>query len=337
MRTGKLSWRLLEELLSKVEIKDERVILGPRVGEDAAVIALDDRLLVAKTDPITFATDLIGWYAVHINANDIAVMGAKPLWFLATILVPEDFTEEGVGEIFHQILSACNTMGITLLGGHTEVTQGISRPIVMGAMLGEAKKEELVLTAGAKPGDHVVLTKGIAIEGTALLARDAEEAILASGLNREIIQKAKEYLLDPGISVVQDAQVARAAAPVHCMHDPTEGGLIMGLFEIAKAAGTGITLYLDSVPVLEECQAICRELKLDPLGLLSSGALLITVAPQETPKLLRGLGDAGIKAYDIGRVTPAEEGLKIEDRGGWREMKPPERDELARFFDELAS
>ena len=173
MLAGKLPLDMLADLLDKIERVDPRVVLGASPGEDAALIDMGDRYLVAKSDPITFATDLIGWYLVQVNANDLAVMGATPRWLMATLLLPEGVSEAEVRAIFDQLLDACRSQGIALIGGHTEVTHGLPRPIAVGALLGEAAKDEVVLTSGARPGDSVVLTKGIAIEGTAILAREA--------------------------------------------------------------------------------------------------------------------------------------------------------------------
>ena len=163
LEVGKLPNELLSQLLAKVGHRDPRVLVEPKVGEDAAVIDMGQRLLVAKSDPITFASDLIGWYAVHINANDVACMGAKPCWFLATILLPQGASEELAGNIFDQILDACQAMEIELVGGHTEITYRLERPIVVGAMLGEVERDRLVTGSGARPGDALILPKGIAI------------------------------------------------------------------------------------------------------------------------------------------------------------------------------
>ena len=176
MDIGKLPPSLLEKLLSKNLIEDPRVLLGPQVGEDAAVLDMGERLLVVTSDPVTFASDQIGWYAVQVNANDVACSGASPLWFLATLLLPERSTEADAEGVFSQIVEACRAVGASLVGGHSEVTFGIDRPIILGTMLGEVDRGKLVRTGGAQEGDSIVLTKGIAIEGTALLARERAEA-----------------------------------------------------------------------------------------------------------------------------------------------------------------
>ena len=332
MQAGKLPLELLSELLDKIDIRDPRVVLGPRPGEDAALIDFGDTYLVAKTDPVTFATDLIGWYVIQVNANDLAVMGATPRWLMVTLLLPEGTAAEEARGIFDQILEACAGLDITLVRGHTEVTYDLPRPIAIGAMLGEVAKERAVFTSGARPGDAIVLTKGIAIEGTAILARDAEERLRQTGISSGVIERARSLLFEPGISVVRDAATARDAVSVHAMHDPTEGGLATALQELAKGAGVGLTVDLSADPVLPECRTICQALGLDPLGLIASGALLVTLDPREVPTLTKALAREGIAAYDIGRITPAEEGLKLQTRQGIQALPAFARDELARFL-----
>ena len=189
-----------------------------------------------------------------------------------------------------------------------------------------------MLTSGARPGDIAVLTKGIAVEGTSVLAREAEPALLAAGLEPEALDRGKDLLFLPGISVVRDAAAARAAVKVRAMHDPTEGGLATGLLEVAVAANVGVLIEADSVPVLPETEAFCRALGLDPFGLIASGALLAAVAPEDVRTLLDALEKEGIAASEIGRFTPPEDGLKLRTSQGVLDLPRFERDELARFF-----
>ena len=170
---GKLRAGTLQAIFDKHQFKDPRVVVGPRVGEDAAVIDMGDRYLIATSDPITFATAEVGWYALHVNANDIVVRGARPRWFLATLLLPAgSTTEASVDGLFAELHAACDELEVTLVGGHTEVTHGLDRPIIAGTMLGEVEKDRLVTTSGARVGDAVVMTKGVPLEGAAIIARE---------------------------------------------------------------------------------------------------------------------------------------------------------------------
>ena len=333
MEIGKFPPGLLERLLESIGLDDPRVVVGPRVGEDAAALDFGDRLLVAKTDPVTFATDRAGWYAVQVCANDVACTGATPRWFMATILAPEWFTEDDASGLFDDVLRACHELGVTLIGGHSEVTQGIKRPIVMGTMLGEVERDRLITTGGAQEGDSIVVTKGLAIEGTAILARDCEEELREAGVRSSAIESSATLLRSPGISVLAEAKVAIAQNAVHAMHDVTEGGLVTALHEIAQASGLGIALEEGSVPLLPETVETCNALGLDPLGLLGSGALLIVLPASDVPRLLHNLERTGINAWEIGQLLPAEEGRILFSRTGDEVTLPVfARDELARFF-----
>lgn len=336
MDLGKFPPELLQRLLAKAATADPGVLVGPKIGADAAVLRTGDGLLVAKSDPVTFAADHIGWYAVQVNANDIACMGATPRWFLATLLVPQRFSQEEAEVVFDQVLEACQALGVALVGGHSEVTQGLDRPMVLGCMLGEVAVDKLVPSGGSRDGDSVVLTKGIAIEGTALLARERAAELRRAGVPDSVIAEAAGFLARPGISVVNDARIACAAVEVHALHDPTEGGLATGLRELAQAAGLGLAVEEGSLPVFPQCDAICRALGLDPLGLLASGALLITLPAGQVLALLSALEREGIVGWEIGQMLPPEEGLVLFGRAG--EVPLPEfpRDELARYFSEAA-
>ncbi len=335
MDIGKFPPQLLERLLAKAGTSDRRVLLGPKVGEDAAVIDMGDRLLVAKSDPVTFATNSIGWYSVQVNANDVACTGSVPRWFLATVLLPESFPEAEAEAVFDQIVASCTALNVSLIGGHSEVTYGIDRPIVLGSMLGEVERDRLITTGGAREGDSIVITKGIAIEGAALLARESGAALQAAGVRRETIAAAAELLTKPGISVVEEARIACSAATVHSLHDPTEGGLATALREVAQASGMGLAVEETSIPVLPECDEICQALGLNPLGLLASGCLIVTLPAGEVPTLLLALEQAEITGWEIGQVLAPEEGLVMIGYAG--EVPLPEfpRDELARYFSTL--
>jgi hydrogenase expression/formation protein HypE len=331
---GKLPGELLQSVLDKHATRDPRVVVGPRVGEDAAVIDLGDRYLVATADPITFATDDLGWYALHVNANDIVVRGATPRWFLATLLLPAGRTDdEGVRALFGQLAEACEELEVALVGGHTEVTHGIDRPIVAGTMLGEVARDKLVTTSGAQVGDAIILTKGVPLEGAAILAREKEAELRARGVPAATIRRARNLLKAPGISVRPEAEIACELASVHAMHDPTEGGLVTALHELATAASVGLRIDHDRIMVLPEGRALCEALGLDPLGTIASGALLLTLAPAEASVVIHALAREAIDCHFIGQVVPADQGVMLVE--GARRWPLPvfARDEIARLFE----
>jgi hydrogenase expression/formation protein HypE len=332
---GKLPSADLARLLGKYAAADPRLVVGGAVGQDAAVIDLGDRYLVAKTDPITFATAEIGWYAVNVNANDIACAGATPRWFLATLLLPEKgSTPALVEEIFAQIHEACTNLGISLVGGHTEITYGLDRPLVIGQMLGEVAPDRLVTTSGAQVGDDLILTKGIAIEATAIIAVEMRSELLERfEFDEDTLDRYGNMLHDPGISVVKDAVAAAAAGAVHAMHDPTEGGVATGLHELAEAAGVGLEIKAESLPYLPETVALCQCFDLDPLGVIASGALLIAADPESTADILTNLTQAGIDAAVIGRVQPPDAGRILVEKQVSRPLPAFARDEITRLFE----
>lgn len=334
METGKLPLDLLQELLGDLGVSDPRVWVGPQVGEDCAVIDMSDRLLIAKSDPITFATEKIGWYAVQVNANDVACTGGAPRWFMPTVLLPASSTPDDVRGIFNDISDACRQLGVLVIGGHTEVTDAVSQPIVAGTMLGELMdSSRLVSTGGAQDGDSIIVTTGVAIEGTAILAREHSEELRALGFNDQTLDTAAGYLDDPGISILPAATALFDSVAVHSMHDVTEGGLITAIREITAASNLGVVLEAESVPLLPECAAICEALSIDPLGLIGSGALVATMPAAAVPSALRALDRAGVSGWEIGQMLERSDGLWLIDRTGERTLPEFRRDELARFLE----
>ncbi len=332
---GKIPASLVERLWDEHAPDDPTVVVGPGVGLDVAVLDLGETYLVAKSDPITFATDRIGWYAVHVNANDIACSGARPEWFLATILLPEGTADEALVEgIFEQLTEACASIGASLVGGHSEVTYSIDRPIVMGCLLGRVAKDQLVTTAGARADDAILLTGGIPIEATAIIARERSDE-LAQHFDEEFLQRAQGFLFDPGISVLEAAQLAVAIADVHAMHDPTEGGLATGLWELAQASSCDLEIQQSAIPVLPEGEALCRHYGLNPLGAIASGALVLAVPPASVPDLLAAYREAGIRSVQIGRVKEGTGSVQLVSAGRDQptELIPPARDEIAQLYD----
>ena len=328
MQSGKLPPDILNRLLARTT-KDPGVIIGPAYGEDAAAVRFGGRILVAAGDPVTFATDRIGHYAVSVNANDIAVMGARPRYFLATILLPADAPESDAEAVFDQINDACRAIGVTLIGGHTEITPSVADVVVSGCMLGEAAEDSLITSAGARVGDAVILAGGIAVEGTTILAREAADELAERGVTAEVISRAQSYLDDPGICIAHYAKVATQTGGVTSMHDPTEGGLATGLRELAAASGHGIEIVRDSIHILPECAAICDALDLDPLGLIASGSLLITAPPDAAERIVRALGEDSAPVCIMGTVVNADAGMKFDDSTAIPEF---DRDEIARHF-----
>jgi hydrogenase maturation factor len=330
---GKLPPALLARVLAAAPINDPDVIVGPGVGLDCAVVDAGDRLFVFKSDPITFVSDKIGWYLVQVNANDLVTTGATPRWLLVTALLPDGATDAVlVDDLMLQLKEACAALDIALIGGHTEITHGLTRVILAGTLIGEVAREHLVTPRGARPGDRLLITKGVPIEGTAILAREFADR-LTDVLSAPELAEAARFLYRPGISVVAEARAAVAAGEVTAMHDPTEGGVAAALWELADASGKGLLVDTASIPVPGLARRICEALGLDPLQTIASGALLLTVDAADVDAVQGAIRTAGVQCAVIGEVLAEPEGVWLESADGMVPMARPERDALARLYE----
>lgn len=327
LSVGKLDPATLRQVIfSRLGVQDPRVMLGPDIGEDATVIDFGDRALVVHSDPITGAIENIGWHAVNVCANDIATRGVRPLWMLTVLLLPEGVGEDQLKKITAQIDEAAKELGVAVVGGHSEVTPGIDRPILVTTALGEAPKEKFVRTSGAQVGDSIIVTKGAAIEGTAILSHELE-SVLQKKIDKETISRGKRFIKK--ISVVKEALTAVEVGGVHAMHDATEGGIAVGLQELGWASNVGIIAYEKKVPIYRETEAICQALKIDPLRTISSGALLIAVHPEKTEKMLAALKSEGVRAATIGKVVNKKDSMHIIRKDGTKlDLSKPVKEEL---------
>ncbi|MGI9254229.1 MAG: AIR synthase-related protein [Thermomicrobiales bacterium] len=326
---GKLPSALLERLLAAHAPTDPAVLVGPGIGRDAAAFVVQHGVLVAKSDPITFATEGAADYLVDINANDLACMGAFPRFLLVTALFPEHTLVSDVERTFTELGEACRRHGIALIGGHTEVSSGVDRPILVGMMLGEAEERGLIEPGQARPGDRLLMSGAIAVEGTALLARELRDS-LSESLPADVLARARQFTSDPGISVTSVARAIGKLPGVRAMHDPTEGGLGMGVREIAIASECGAELELDRVPIHPETAAIASALGLDPLGMLASGSLLAAIAPESVGAAIDAASAAGSILTDIGVLTPEADGFWLVSANGRTPIPEWTTDEVSR-------
>jgi hydrogenase expression/formation protein HypE len=301
------------------------LILGPAIGQDASLIRIGDRIVVASTDPITGSVEDIGWLSVHVNANDIATFGVAPKWFLSSIMLPLGFEPADLEMIVKQMKEAANSIGIIVAGGHTEVTDEISKPIIAGFMLGETEQGQYVTSAGAKAGDSIIMTKTMAIEGTAILAAEGVR-VLRSGIAPETVVRARK--LREQISVVKDGITAFKTGFVTAMHDPTEGGLVNGIYELCEASGVGFHIDRNHIPIDPATQEICDFLSIDPLELISSGTMLITCRPENASHILEELKNAGIGACEIGHTDRDPAKHVLEHAGKETDVRRPLTDAL---------
>jgi hydrogenase maturation factor len=321
---GKVPVELLMRLLAD-HAPSAGVRVGPAIGEDACAIEVAAGTLVAATDPITLTTGDLGRFGVIVNANDVAVMGVRPRWFLATILFPLGTTDDDATTVFATMREALHEVGAVLVGGHTEVTAAVNQPVIVGQMLGHAADGHIVTTAGAAPGDVVVQIGAAPVEGATVLATEAADRL--AHLDPAIVATASRAVRDPGISVV-DAAVAAASLGATAMHDPTEGGIASGLHELAVAAGVAVRVDRAAVLWFAPGIAVCQALGADPWATIASGCLLATFPSDRASAAVAALATRGQPAAAIGTV---EEGSGVRDADG-DAIAWPDRDEVARIL-----
>lgn len=342
LKHGKLPPDMMRALLAKYTNtrKDPRVLNNPAIGDDAAVIDMGTFCMVSKTDPITMAVDNLGYYVVNINANDVVTKGAVPRWFQATLLFPDGTRPEDIEKVMFDIKQTCDQLGVAIIGGHTEVTQAVKQPVAMGNMMGEVLKQPLVTEAKKGEvekehlisadkvieGDDIIIIKGLAIEGTALIASERPDLLKAKGFDDAFIERCKLYLRDPGINASTPAIAAFRAGRIHAMHDPTEGGLGTALQELSELVGHGFKIHQDRILIYPETRQLCDALGLDPLYLLASGSMVVVAAPEETVKIVRAVRNLKLDASVIGSVIGKGEGIYFM-QGGERKPLPGFRED----------
>jgi hydrogenase expression/formation protein HypE len=327
--TGKLPPDLLRELvLGQLGARRPETLVGAAVGVDCAAITLDDSgwACVLKTDPITTATSGAGRLAVHVVCNDLATTGAEPVGLLATLLLPAGILPEQIAELCKDIDQTARELNVEVLGGHTEVAPGLAQPLVVMSGVGRVRADRLLTAAGARPGDGLVLTKAAALEGTHILATDMA-ARLHGTVADELLEEARGYARE--LSVLPEARLA-VEHGASALHDPTEGGVLGAMWEMAEASGCGVLVEADRIPVREATRAICQALGADPLRLIASGALLI--ACPDGQHMADALVQHGIPAVPIGEFTAGERRLLRPD-GQHEPLHPVARDELYRLLD----
>jgi hydrogenase maturation factor len=311
---GKISADLLKEAVFRnLGVERPEVVLGPSAGIDGAVIEIGNHSVIVSTDPITGAIERIGWLAVNVNANDIATFGVEPAFLFSCILLPESAEKRMVENICVQMDQAARKLGISIAGGHCEVTRDLPNPIVIGCMMGITEKGNYVTAGNARPNDRIIMTKSAGIEGTAILASDREKE-LQKALKTVMLRRAKRFY--ERISIVKDALTAFKTGDVHAMHDPTEGGVAGAIHEMADASNLGVRILRERIRVEPETARICEFYGIDPLQLVASGSLLIASEPASAEKIVRTLRENKIHAGIIGQFLSSPEERLITLKNG---------------------
>lgn len=329
MKIGKLPENvLIRSVFKQLHTKRPEILQGAGVGEDCAAMMLaEDEMFVVSTDPITGTTQDIGKVGMMVTLNDLASAGAEPVGVLLTALLPEEITEPEIRSMMQQIDRECEKYNVQVMGGHTEVTKVVNQPVLTVTGIGKVKKDAMISTAGAKPGDDIVVTKWIAIEGTSIIAKEKEEQLLTR-YPKNLIRTAQD--MDQYLSVVPEAAVA-VQTGVHAMHDVTEGGIFGAFWEMAAASGVGLEIDLKKIPIRQESVEICEFFGINPYELISSGSMLM--AAPDGNLLVRNLEKAGITATVVGKATEGNDRVLLNEDER-RFLEPPKADELYKVISE---
>jgi hydrogenase maturation factor len=323
-RTGKATPELFERvILRRLGSRDPDVLVGPRHGVDVGVVRVADGVAMALTaDPVfvvpAYGWERAAWFAVHILASDAATSGLPLRWMAVDLNLPPEVTDEDLTSLWDAFHRACEGIGVAVVTGHTARYDGCAWPMVGGAVcMASGPEDRYVTPEMARVGDRVVVTKGAAIEATALFAATFPER-LARGVGADMVERADA--LFEQMTVVPEATVARRFGlrddGVTSMHDATEGGVLGGLAEVAAASGVGMRIDLASIPVRPEVAAVCEHVGMDPYAAISEGTLIATVIPARAEAFLSALADAGIEAADVGGVTDLSAGrVLVTDEG----------------------
>ena len=327
MKIGKVSETVLKRSIFKqIHTKRDEVLLGAGVGEDCAAVKLSPgEIFVISTDPITGTVKDVGMLAIQITANDLASSGAEPVGVMLTVLLPEEVEEADIREMMRQVEDACAHFHIQVMGGHTEVTRAVTQPVISVTGVGKVREDRLVSTAGAKPGQDILVTKWIGIEGTSIIAKEKEKELLEH-FSAAFVDTAKGF--DQYLSVLPDSRIA-VEHGVSAMHDVTEGGIYGALWEVAEASGIGLEIDLKAIPIRQETVEICEYFELNPYYLISSGCMLM--AANRGHDLVRKLEAAGIPAAVIGKATDGR-ARRIWNGGEESYLERPKTDELYKIY-----
>ena len=325
LKVGKLDSDLLKKsVIDKITFKRPEVLVRAGVGEDCAVIDFGEYECVMSTDPITASVQDIGRLAIHISCNDIASNGIQPVGIMLAVMLPIGTTKKDVENIMAQAAEAAEACGVEIIGGHTEVTPAVNKPVIVSTAIGRGKKWQSASAEDIQVGDYIIMTKSAGLEGTGIIASDYEEELLKV-LTREEIEAAKKLLND--VSVVTEGTVAGEIG-TNGMHDVTEGGILGAIWEMCQIAGVGAHVWGDEVLVADVTKKICKYYGIQYLRLISSGSMIIMAKPEKKDEIIKKLAVAGVAARVIGQIVPAEEGLTITENGVTEPIDPPKPDEL---------
>lgn len=336
LETGKLDSELLKKIVfDKITYRSNLVKVRPGIGEDCAVMDFGEYDCIMSTDPISSAVSDIGKLAIHITCNDIASNGVQPLGIMLACMLPEGTTDKDIEHIMAQAAETAAALEVEIVGGHTEITPAVKQPVIVSTAIGRCPAEGSQTGGSMKPGDYIMMTKSVGLEGTGIIACDYEERLREAGFEDSEIERAKSFL--NSVSVVAEG-VAAGKVGTHGMHDITEGGILGAVWEMCQISGVGAEVWKENIPVEPETEKICGHFDINPLRLISSGSMVIIVPKDRKDAMEAAMKEAGVRSSVIGVIREEKEGIYMvshtrtcgaEGLGRIREtIDPPYADEL---------
>ena len=332
---GKISPEQFETVIApRLGAPRAEVVVGPRAGQDSAIIRLGGgRVMAVTTDPLSVVPAL-GFEAsarlsCHLIASDLWTTAIAPAWGSITFNLPPQMSDADLDAYWRAMSDEWAKLGVAVVTGHTGRYPGCDYSIIgAGTLMGVGDESGYLTPSMAAPGDRVIVTKGCAIEATAVAAWLFPRR-LGARLGEAGLARARA-LLDQ-VSVVADCRacvrVGVRARGVTALHDATEGGVLGGLLELARACGHELAVERAKIPLSPEARAACEEFGSDPYWTLSQGALIATARPARAAAVLAALAGAGIAAAEVGEVVPGSGALRLaEADGAVRTITAPEPD-----------
>jgi len=331
LKEGKLPIDLLQKFLRILPSSSEKIKIKPGAGADSAVIDAEDYYIVVSQDPITFTEKDIGYYSVMVNANDVVCMGAKPEFFLFTLLLPQGISEVKIREIFKEVSKICKKLSISVIGGHTEITPFLKRTIISGTMIGLRKKSDGIFPKRVRKGDYLICVKEVPIEGISIIAKEKKND-LKGLIDDKLIERFKKYHLNPGIGIIKEGLLLLKNKNVCALHDPTESGIFNGIYEFCEFLNLGVVVFEDRIPVIKNAKKIFDYFNIDPLKTISSGSLLVAVKKEGISEVEDLLKKNRIKYSIIGEFRDKKYGRRMITENGREIMIFSCQDEISKIF-----
>ncbi|MHA1941574.1 MAG: AIR synthase-related protein, partial [Candidatus Hodarchaeales archaeon] len=279
--------------------------------------------LIYKSDPITFPTPYPAKYIVHINMNDLVTSGAIPYGLTITILLPPKTSSKYITEFQRNLSDVCSENGISILGGHTEITNSVTSPVFSASMIGFVPSDYYI-SKQPRVGDAIICSGWVGAEGTGILLTSGEQFFK---------KKYPEHVIKTGIKIGGEISIKDTVLSVndkwhdhlHLVHDATEGGIYGALYECLAPLDIGCSVDSTKIPLNKVTKQISEDLGIDPFKLISSGSVILICSQDKAEEIILHLNrNSKIPAAIIGETTDIGSPLLVDGK----ELTPPSADEL---------